>query len=292
MSNIIAPAGYSNPLAQPWRLPSFESKRVNRYWRYAETFTVAAGTTVQGGPNEGEAHIDIQGSADFLWREIAFDIAAANPGTMFARFRDGSGKRMSKDLLAVEELDGPIAISKLLPRTSQMFVDLQNTGGADIDIQVILKGINLYQPLGIHTCMPGFDPESYVPLWFTYSTPPPGWKDEPYDYYFEIPATVLQVQNGLPLQMDSDADFYWRGITGFSTGDGLQKVLFRDAWDNQLAADQIVQANAFGQAPNCRPISPEVCCPAYSTLTAFATEYANDTTTLKFAMRGVKRVRA
>src|SRR5258706_7137111 len=170
MSNIIAPARYSNPLAQPWRLPSFESPRVNRYWRYAETFTIAAGTTVFGGPNEGENHIDIQGGADFLWREIAFDIAAANPGTLFARFRDGKGKRMSKDLLSVEELDGPIAISKILPRSSQVFIDIQNTGASDIDVQVILKGINLYQPLGINTCMPGFDPESYVPEWFTYST--------------------------------------------------------------------------------------------------------------------------
>jgi len=285
MNTVILPVAYSNPLAQNWRLPSFGAKRVNRYYRYGATFTVAPGTTVFN------QSIPIQGGADFLWREVAFDIGAALPGTIFARFRDGKGKRMSKDLLAVEEVRGPIAISQLLPRTSQILVDLQNTGAASIDVQVILKGVNLYQPVGINTMPAGLEPEEYVPLWATYSTPLPGWHDEPFDYYFEFAATLLQVQNGLPLQMDSDADFYWRGVTGFSSGDGLQRLIWRDAWDNQLSPGPIVQANALGQAPQCRPINPEVLCPAYSTPTVSLEEYAGATTTLKFALRGVKRIR-
>ncbi len=285
MNTVILPVPFSNPLAQRWRLASFESARVNRYWRYGKTFTVAAGTTVFN------QSIPIQGGADFLWRENAFGIGASAPGKIFARFRDGNGKRMSKDLLSVEELRGPIAISQLLPRTSQVFVDIQNTGVGSIDVQVILKGVNLYQPLGINTAPAGFEPEEYVPLWATYSIPPAGWHDEPFDYYFELAAASLQVQNGVPLQMDSDADFYWRGVTGFSSGNGLQQLIWRDAWDNQLSSDFVTQGNELGVAPNCRPLNPEVCCPAYSTLAVSATEYATATTTLKFALRGVKRFR-
>src|SRR5439155_334996 len=134
----------------------------------AKTFPVAAGSYAPGGPNPGQAAIAIQGGADFLWREIAFDIGDADPGTIFARFRDGQGKKLSADLLSVEELSGPIAISQLLPKSLQCLVDLQNTGADDIDVQVILKGVNLYQPLGINNCMLGFEPEEYVPLYETY----------------------------------------------------------------------------------------------------------------------------
>jgi len=287
-SNIILPVPFSNPLAQPWRLPSFDTKRVNRYWRYAQTFTIPAGTTVQGGPDPGN-HININGGADFLWREMAFDLDGSLPGKLFARFRDGHGKRLSKDLLSVEELSGPIAISQMLPRMSQLFIDIQNTGAVDRDVQVILKGINLYQSIGINTCAPNFQPEDYVPLWFTYSTPPPGWHDEPFDYYFEISATANQPRKEIPIQMDTDADFYWRGVTGFLVGDGNLSLQWRDAWDNQLSDDLIVSANALGVAPNCRPISPEVCCPAYSTPMLIASEIGGENVGLKGAMRGVKR---
>lgn len=280
-SPLVVP--FSNPLAQAWRLPSFESPRVNLRWEYGATFTVAAGTTLSNNI------IPIQGSSPFLWREVAFDIAAALPGTIFARFRDGHGKKLSADLLSVEELNGPIPISQMLPRTSQLFVDIQNTGLVSINVQVILKGINLYQRLGINTCMPGFEPEEYTPLYKMYSCPGPGEYDEPFDYYFEIAATALQQQT-VVLPMESDSDFYWRSMTAAYTGAGLQKFQFSDAWDNSLSSDFVVQTNAFGLAPMARPLGPpEVCCPAYSALTVRAVEYNNNTTTAKIVLRGVKR---
>ncbi len=283
-SPLVIP--YSNPLAQAWRLPSFESPRVNLRWEYGKTFTVAAGTTV---PNN---IIPIEGSAPFLWREVAFNIGASAPGKIFARFRDGRGKKLSADLLSVEELAGPIPISQLLPRTSQLFVDIQNTGVGSIDVQVILKGIQLYQRLGINDCMPGFDPEDYTPLYKMYSRPAVGEFDEPFDYYFEIAATALQNQT-VVLPMESDADFYWRSMTAAYTGAGLQKFQFADAWDNSLSSDFVLQTNAFGLAPMGRPLGPpEVCCPAYSALTVRAVEYANDTTTAKIVLRGVKRFKS
>src|SRR5271165_5187691 len=103
----IVPQCYSNPLAQPWRLPNFEAKTVNLQWKYAPLLPllVPAGTTLYN------QIIPMVGQADFLWREVAFDTGAASPGTIRIRFKDQQGKRMSHDLLAVEELRGPLAIT-------------------------------------------------------------------------------------------------------------------------------------------------------------------------------------
>lgn len=282
MANVIVPC-FSNVLAPAWRLPSFDCPGVPQRWEYGGSFLVQAGKTVQNNV------IPINGGSDFLWREVAFDIGAAIPGVIFARFKDGTGKKLSYDLLSVEELDGPLPISRKLPRASQLFVDIQNTGGADITVQPILKGIQLYERAGINTAPAGFTPEVYTPMYKAYSRPPAGWHDEPFDYYFEIPATALQNQV-VVLPMESDADFYWRGSTAAYTGTGLQKFIFFDAWDNALQSDFVFQTNEFGLAPQARPLGPpEVVCPAYSTLQVRASEYNNNTTTAKIVLRGVKR---
>lgn len=287
MSNVILPVQYSNPMAQAWRLPSFEAPEVNLRYTYGPSFTVAAGTVLYDQP------IPINSNADFITREFAFDIGAANPGTIRVRFKDMSGQRQSRDMLAIEELRGPLPLSWRLPRVGQIKVDIQNTGGSDISVQVILKGVEVFQPLGINTCMPGFEPEDYVPLYERYSIPPPGWHDEPSDQYFEITRTASQNRINV-LQMPTDADFYWRGITGYNnTGDGvgLLKLLFSDAWDNQLSSAAILQGNEIGVAPQARPVYPEVCCPAYSILNVQATEYTANACKLRYALRGVLRYR-
>jgi hypothetical protein len=284
----ILPVCYSNPLAQNWRYPSFEAPKVNQQWKYAPILplTVPAGTTLY------DQKIPMVGGADFLWRENAFDTGAAVPGTIRIRFKDQQGKRMSHDLLAVEELQGPIPVSEFVSRSTQITYDIQNLGLANVQVQVILKGILVYEPLGINTCMPGFSPEDYMPLYCMYSLPPAGWHDEPYDMYFEIPATALQSQQGLPLQMDTDADFFVRGITGFADttpGNGLQMFRFIDAWQNQLSSTYVLQGNELGPAPQARPIFPEIWLPKYSTPTVDCIEYEDDSTLTKFAFRGVKR---
>lgn len=288
MSPSIPPVPYSNPLAQPWLLPSFEAPRVNLRTTYGGTFTVPAGTTVY---NQA---IPIHSNADFLCREFAFDIADADPGDITVRMKDSRGRRASRDMLAVEELEGPLQVTWKMERTTQILVDLTNNNAADIDVQVILKGIEVFQPLGINNCMPGFEEEEYVPLYERYSLPAPGWHDEPYDMYFELDATASQVRGGVPLSMDTDADFFWRGISGYSNeedGIGLLKLKFKDAFGNQLSSDDVLQANEVGVAPNARPMFPECVCPAYSTLTVDATEYTGHATTLRFVLRGVKRYR-
>jgi hypothetical protein len=282
---MILPVCYSNPLAPRWRLPSFDFPKVNQRWEYAATFVVPAGGTVMNNV------IPINGGTEFLWREVGFNIGAAAAGTIFARFKDGKGKKLSNDLLSVEELSGPLPINQSLPRATQLFVDLQNTGVGNISVQVILTGVQIYDRAGINTVVAGFEPEAYTPLYEMYSKPPAGWHDEPFDYYFEIPATALQTQT-VVLPMEADADFYWRGSTAAYIGNGLQRFQFSDAWDNNLSFGYVFQTNEFGLAPQARPLGPpEVCCPAYSTVTVRAVEYANATTTAKIVLRGVKRYR-
>jgi hypothetical protein len=281
----LLPQCYSNPLVPAWRLPNFEAPKVNLNWKYAPLLPlqVPAGTTLYN------QIIPMVGQADFLWRENAFDTGAASPGTIRIRFKDQQGKRMSHDLLAVEELEGPIPVTQFVSRSTQVFYDIQNVGTVNVNVQVILKGILAFEPLGINTCMPGFEPEEYIPLYQMYSLPPAGWHDEPYDYYFEIEAAASASQQGLPLQMDTDADFYARGITGYGTLDGLQKFRFIDAWQNQLSSGYVFQGNELGKAPQCRPIFPEIYCPAYATLSVDCIEYTGNPTVTKFALRGVKR---
>lgn len=283
-SSLVLPANFSNPLCPPWRLPSFESQEVQIRYAYAQTFTVAAGATVY---NQA---IPISRSSDFRCRMLAFGIGSALPGTIYVRFKDGNGRKLSADLLAVEELRGPVFPDLFLRKGTQVLVDIQNTGLASRDVQVILKGSEVYQRLGINNCMPGFEPESYIPAWAQYSTPPAGWHDEPFDYFYSISATALQVQNGIPLPMESDADFYWRAISGrVATGSGLLKLKFNDAFGNQLSSGFVLQDGELGVAPNARPILPEVVCPMYSTLSLDVQEYGNNTVTTQIVLRGVKR---
>jgi len=292
MGGLILPVPYSNPYAQPWRLPNFETPYVPLRWTYGGTFTVAAGTTVF---NQA---IPINGNADFWARELAFYVAtipggtAPNAGSITVRFKDSLGKRWMPDMLTIEELEGPMPISQRCLRTTQILVDIANTDAVDYNVQVILKGIEEFEPLGINRCMPGFDPERYIPLYDMYSIPPEGWHDEPFDYWFDIDATAGQrLQTLLP--MEGDADFYWRGITGYANGAaGRQTLRFIDAWQNQLSQNFVVQANVLGTAPYARPIYPEVCCPAYSVLAVDQVEYLGAAaSSISMAFRGVKRFR-
>lgn len=285
--NRIFPVSYSNPYAPPWRLPNFEAKYVNYRWTYAQTFAIPAHSLVQNN------QISINGGSDFVCRELAFQINAAVPAAAIrVRFKDPNGKRLSADLLTTEELEGPIAIDLFCPRSTNVLIDIQNLGGIDAVVQVIMKGIEIFQPLGINDCMVGYEPERYVPLYDMYSVPAKGWHDEPFDYYFELPNTALGQLRSVPLTMDGDADFFWRGIGGYDAGDGgLQYLRFMDAFGNYLDNDFIQQENALGAAPYARPILPEVCCPAYSVISVDQIEYAGEDAQANIVLRGVKRFR-
>lgn len=294
MSNLILPVPYSNLMAPPWRLPNFETRQVPLRWSYGGTFTVLASTL------QSNVSIPMNGDADFECRELAFYVStipggtATTPGSIRIRFKNSLGKRLSSDLLAIEDYEGPMPISMILPRSSKIYMDIQNIDVNDLSVQVILKGVELFEPLGINRCMPGFEPEKYIPMYDFYSVPPDGWHDEPFDYYF--PLTCLAgTRKTTPLPMDPDADFYWRGITGFDAlnNTALQTLRFVDAFGNQLSQGYVVQANALGAAPFARSLYPEVCCPANSVMTVDQVEYVNGAfnAEARIALRGVKRFR-
>lgn len=283
----IFPAAFSNPLAPPWRLPNFEARFVNYRWTYGGTFDIPAGSLVQNN------QININGGSDFLCRELAFQINAdQEPGSIRVRFKDPNGKRLSADLLTTEELEGPIGIDLYCPRATPVLIDIQNLGAGAAVVQVIMKGIEIFQPLGINRCMPGFEAEVYTPLFDLYSIPAPGWHDEPFDYYFELDATALQTKTGSPMRLDGDADFFWRGIGGYEGGGGGSQYLrFIDPYGNYLSNGPVAQDNELGVPPYTRPILPEVCCPAYSILSVDQIEYANHAAQANVVLRGVKRFR-
>lgn len=282
----IFPAAFSNPLAPAWRLPSFEAKFVNYRWTYGGTFAIPAGSLVQNN------QIDINGGSDFICRELAFQINADQPaGSIRVRFKDPTGKRMSADLLTTEELEGPVAIDWFCPRSQPVLVDIQNPSGHAAVVQVILKGIEIFQPLGVNRCMPGFEPERYTPLFDMYSIPAPGWHDEPFDYYFELPVAASARRQGTPMKMDGDADFFWRGVGGYSADEGRQYLRWIDPFGNYLSNAYVAEENELGVAPYARPMLPEVCCPAYSVLSADQVAMAAAAAQANVVLRGVKRFR-
>lgn len=280
----LLPAPRQNPLAPAWRLPSFERPYAVRRFVTEDTFTVAAGTLAPRNL------IQMDGDADMIVDEISFGRQAALPGRIQARFQTGDGLRMSYDLLMCEEIEGPLFPPLALKARSRMYVDLQNSGLASIDVQVQLKGWKQYQAIDSNPCVDGFAPEEYLPLWRRYSSPAAGQHDEAFDYYFELPATSGQVQLAQPLPLEDDAVFLWRGSCGLSDGAGAQKVILYDPFGNKLASDYVLQDNAFGQANQARPQFPEVVCPPGSFPAIDASEYLAASTTLRFVLRGVKRI--
>lgn len=283
------PSLRENPLAQAFRLPSFEFPYAAIRYTRDKTFTVGAGAGVYS------QQIQLDRDADMLINELAFGIGAANPGTITARFKTNDGKRMSYDLIPVEELSGPLFPPMLMDAGTNLYVDLFNSGAGSIDVQVLLKGWRQYQPVTPQPCVQGFVPEEYLPLWQRYSAAPEGWHDEPYVYPFILTCASGAQKLKQPLPMDDDAVFLWRGISGIDAlggGGGLQKFIFWDAWGNPLSSDFVVQANELGPGGICRPIYPEVVCPASSVPQVDQAEYTGggDAET-RVSLVGVKRFR-
>ena len=120
---------------------------------------------------------------------------------------------------------------------------------------------------------------------FAYPTPP-GCRDEDFVYYFDgsfIPMLNQDVQgltlSNIPLPLQQDAPFYWRGIKvelrGAGGGPAIPDfyVKFQDCYLNDLS-DGLVSAATYGFAQNPVtfnnadytgapvPLEPEIYCPA------------------------------
>ena len=120
---------------------------------------------------------------------------------------------------------------------------------------------------------------------FCYPTPP-GCRDEDFVYYFDGSNTPMLDQDvqglrlaNIPLPLQQDAPFYWRGIkVELRTGGGGPSipnfyVKFQDCYLNDLS-DGLVSAVTYGFAQNPVifgqadytgapvPLEPEIYCPA------------------------------
>lgn len=110
---------------------------------------------------------------------------------------------------------------------------------------------------------------------FAYETPQ-GFEDEPFEYWFDkntVAALGSKLTSGqqltdIPLQLDPDADFYWRAIKITASSNDFY-IRFRDPYGNYLS-DYIPGYNYVGsptvaQAPfGSTPVvlDSEIECPA------------------------------
>lgn len=110
---------------------------------------------------------------------------------------------------------------------------------------------------------------SYRPQ-YAYPPPPPGWKDEEFEYIFDVadtPALAILPSYRIPLQLQQDAEYRFRafqisGNTGkllvrFWSPDGF--ILSQVQIENDLAYSAAVGPSPVGKLPV--PLPDEIVCP-------------------------------
>lgn len=130
-----------------------------------------------------------------------------------------------------------------------------------------------------------FDPTPYIPLYSRYSKAPQGTEDSFFVHYYEITVPVSGLQR-YPLQIENDADFYWRATMG--SQDSIFQLQFFDAFGNPVSSDldYAINTMAFQQpVPNW----PEAFCPKGSIVSVTASNFSGVSATLTIALIGVKR---
>jgi hypothetical protein len=148
----------------------------------------------------------------------------------------------------------------------------------------------------------------YIPLYHRYSKPPAGWDDNEFEHFFTFTNNANQTLLNQPMQIATDADFYWRGVqiqTLFSGG-GAIKVRFRDSYGNYLESIQSalgvpslatppffenLGGSQGGTASGalCYPMFPEIFCPRNGSLFVDLIEYLGSSCTSQILLTGVQR---
>lgn len=131
-----------------------------------------------------------------------------------------------------------------------------------------------------------FQDTLYTPLIDKYPPCPDGMELHWYAEYFELAVGANAVLTQVPLALDTDVEFYWRGNMG--SLDYQFQILFYDPWGNKLASGLDLAENLLSKA-NPGVFFPEVICPRGSTPLIDITEYTGSPGTLKLALLGVKR---
>lgn len=137
--------------------------------------------------------------------------------------------------------------------------------------------------------MNAFVSTPYTPLIDKYSQLPSGFEPHWYVHYYEIAVNANQVIPKFPLNIDTDADFMWRGLKG--SMDFQFQLLFYDPYNNQLASGLDMAENILS-IPQPGLMWPEVACPRGSVIQVDITEYTGNSGTLKLALMGIKIYRS
>jgi hypothetical protein len=111
---------------------------------------------------------------------------------------------------------------------------------------------------------------------FAYPSPPPGWQDEEFEYYFDstnTPALAMPPVNQVPLILQADAEYRIRAFQ-MSGNTGPLGVRFWSARGDPLSLIQVESDLAYastvqGGPPVGRlpvPLNDEIICPAGSSI--------------------------
>lgn len=136
---------------------------------------------------------------------------------------------------------------------------------------------------------------------FAYPTPP-DCRDEAFSYYFDdsnTPALLIgngATINGIVLQTQNDAPFFWHAIKFNNPSSNLQPFIrLRDAFGNYLMNDYIdanlIAFPSFIKQIGALPITrePELYCPAGSVILLDVQNTQGAAGNLEVTMLGVKR---
>jgi hypothetical protein len=273
---------------------------------------VAHGGAIQIGTLQNSQQLFISSDADEVVREIQIIPlppitagAAVNPSDLRVRLRDGDGKLITSDFMYAVDLCGPLCPGLSLRRGTVVLIDLVNMNAAiDLNVQLIFKTVKRT------ACEPTAQPmvPAYCPLYRRYSKPRAGEEFHDSEYFFEFTTTGARDFFRIPLLVDNDADFLWRGLTGdlnvpsntispvgnvaltFYDPNGTQLVKVPTGglltpWNSPIAGmfRECLLSNGGGRPA---PQWPEIRIPAGGGLDADLSFGA--AATLRFSLRGVK----
>jgi hypothetical protein len=172
--------------------------------------------TVQPSSILSNQTLQLDGDYDFLVREIQFVVfpvadESFEPSDLRARIRDPFGRLITSDFIQVQNLNGALAIVWGLKRQGQVTFDFQNVNAENaISVQTILKGWKRKISPGAPAIR-----SPYVPMYRRYALPiDQGVHLEDYEYPFTFTASGPGDLLRVPLPIEDQADFLWRGITG------------------------------------------------------------------------------
>lgn len=273
--------------------------------------TVPHGGAIQLASNNPEQLVLISTDADEIAREIYITpiqpltaLTPVNPSDLRVRLRDGDGKLITSDFIYAVDLS-VLCPALSLRKGSKIQVDLVNMNATvDLLVQIVFRTVkrsrcsNVPEPL--------ITP--YCPMYRQFSQPKAGEEFHDCEFPFVFTSTGAKDLIRIPLLVDNDADFLWRGLTGDwnvpanpispvgnvaitfydPTGVELVKVPttgIQTPWNSQIAGmfRECLLSNGGGRPA---PQYPEIRIPAGGGLDADISFGA--ATTLRFSLRGVK----